>query len=126
MAEKARKLEELVEVGDPVGSRPLQQGMQQVTRCQDVGESSVAGPMAQSELARKGGELAVGHLLAHQVSSHGEGVHRRVGDGVPSGLMQSTVEARQIESDVVTDDDRRPHELEERGKDLADVGGGGN
>jgi hypothetical protein len=118
MTDELRQHEEFPEAEDPVGTRVLQQRVEQVGGREDVGEGPVRGLVGETQGRGERAEPAVGDHLADEPSRHRESVDGRVGERLPAGRHEGVVEEGEIEAQVVTDEHRAPDELEERGEHL--------
>ena len=101
VAHQPGQVEQLLEVQDPEGARPLQQGVEQVAGGQHVGQGPVGRLVGESERGGQGPELAVVHHVADQPAGQGQGVDGPVGQPLPAGGDEGMVEEGEVEAQVV-------------------------
>jgi hypothetical protein len=69
--------------------------------------------MIKAQVSCECSEFAVWYFVSHQTTSKGHGVDRAVGEFRALVALESGLDKREIESNVVSDDDRITDELKE-------------
>ena len=116
-----RERQQIVESEHAEGAGPLEQRVQDLGGGRRVGERAVARRHRHAEVPGEGSELEVGHLVAHQSAREPDRVDATLGQLGVAVRGQGGIEERDVEPDVVTDDDRPADELEQGRQDLVDA-----
>ena len=102
-----REGQQIVEAQHTEGAGPLEQRVQHLGGGRGVGKGAVARRHRHPEVPGEGPELEVGHLVAHQPARQADRVDAALGQLGVAVCGQRGIEERDVEPDVVTDDDRR-------------------
>ena len=124
--DQAWQIQQLLESDDPERAGSFEQGVEEVTGGQHIGQGPVGGLVGEPEDRGQGAQLAVGHHVADQPPGQRQRVDGGIGEAVPSGGHQGMIEKGEVEAKVVADEYGSADELQKGREHLADPGCSGH